>query len=231
MANDDLDAAEIATILTSADASDVARLLRTPAPSSVDIQWARVSAILEANIGVSFRGATDADIAAAEKATCPWTDEVRDLYHRAELTPEQRGIALIPPGFELLSLDRLLSDHRLWIDFNANPAFGEPIDMDEEMAKPAGSPAPMMLPGFVAFAKSNADTLFVDTRTGPLHGCVNIHPDADAPWKPPLWRSLSAMLEQLAFSLERNTTFDMRVTLWSKYQPFIEGTRLVWEYR
>jgi hypothetical protein len=225
------EAAEIETILTSAGAGDVARLLATPAPSSVDKQWARVSAILEANIGVSFRGATDADIAAAEKATCPWTDELRDLYRRAEPTAEQRGIALMPPGFELFSLKRSMNDHRLWIDFNANPAFGEPIDMDAEMGKPAGSSAPMMLPGFVAFASSNADTLFVDTRTGPLHGCVNIHPDADAPWQPPLWRSVSAMLEQLAFSLERNTTFDIRITGWSKYQPFIESTRLVWECR
>lgn len=81
-----------------------------------------MSSILEANLGVSFRGATDADIAAAEKETCPWTEELRDLYRRAEPTVEQRGIALMPPGFELLSLNRSVSDHRLWIDFNANPA-------------------------------------------------------------------------------------------------------------
>lgn len=95
MAHDDLDATQVATILNWADGDDVARLLASPAPSSVDMQWARVSSILEANLGVSFRGATDADIAAAEKGTCPWTDELRDLYRRADPTVEQRGIALM----------------------------------------------------------------------------------------------------------------------------------------
>lgn len=42
-----------------------------------------------------------------------------------------------------------------------------------------------------------------------IHGCG---PFKISPLEPPLWRSHSAMLEQLTFSLERNTTFDMRVT-------------------
>lgn len=139
------------------------------------------------------------------------------------------GCFYCPPAFELLSLDRLVEMHALWGRLAGEPSYGPADDVAAEVTKPAGTPAATMLPGFIPFASSGADTLFVDTRHGPLHGSVNLWPDQDWVYKPPLWRSPSAMLDDLAFALERNTTMAMRVSLWSTYQPYIEDHRLDWE--
>ncbi|MBY6540320.1 hypothetical protein HQ325_16725 [Rhodococcus sp. BP-349] len=228
MVRNELDPMQVASILHTSDAREVKRFLSSPPPSSVRTQWSRVSSILSANLGVAYFGADDAAIEEAERATCPWTDEIRELYRCVEHADHRRGLVLMPLGFEFMSLKSVVSHHELFVRLNVNPFYGEPPDIETEMAKPAGSPGPM-LPGFVAFAKAGADTLFVDTRSGPLHGCVNLLPDGDAPWQAPLWRSPSAMLEQLAFSLERNATFEMRTASWGKYQPYIEGDQLVWD--
>ena len=76
---------------------------------------------------------------------------------------------------------------------------------------------------------SDADTLFVDTRHGPLHASVNLWPNQDSLHRLPLWRSLSSMLDDLASCLERNAPMAMRMSEWARYQPYIEDDRLTWE--
>jgi len=227
----DLDPTEMKRLLPDFSSADVNRLLRATRPSSVTRQWARLSRLLTANLGVQYFGASDEAIAEAEAATCAWPEEVRELYRCVERADDRRGMLLLPPNFELLSLSQVEKTHAFWDQSNRNPEYGAPVDLAAEMNKPAGSAARTMLPGFLPFAKDDADTLFVDTRSGPLHGCVNLWPDADVAWRPPIWRSVSAMLEDLAFSLERNTPIAMRISLWSQFQPYVEGDRLVWEWR
>ena len=49
----------------------------------------------------------------------------------------------------------------------------EIYDLDRLMAEPAGATASRFLPAFVPFAEDQSgDDLFVDTRSGPQHGCV-----------------------------------------------------------
>lgn len=229
MNSSDLDPAEIKRLLPDYTAAEVERLVTATRPSSVARQWARLSPLLTANLGVEYFGADDQTIADVEAATCSWSDEVRELYRCVERASDRRGMLLLPPQFELMSLSQVEKQHAFWDHFNKTPAYGLPIDLDVEMAKPSGSASGAMLPGFIPFANQDADTLFVDTRSGPLHGCVNLWPDADVARQPPIWRSLSAMLEDLAFSLERNTPMAMRLSLWHRFQPYVESDRLVWE--
>lgn len=225
--DDDLTPATITQILPVADAGDVKRLSKSTRPTSVTRQWARLQPLLTLNLKVDYFGASEEDI--AEAATCPWPDELRELYRCVERADDRRGMLLLPPSFEVLPLSGLVSLHALWGRLSSSPVYGVPVDVASEMAKPAGSPAADMLPGFIPFASSDANTLFVDTRPGPLHGSVNLWPDQDWPREPPLWRSPSAMLDDLASALERNAPLAMRMALWGKYQPYVEDDRLVWE--
>lgn len=229
MSDSDLDPATILQILPRAETDDVHRLVTSTRPTCVKRQWERLRPVLTTNLQVEYFGATDEDITAAETATCPWTDEPREIYRCVERADDRRGMLLLPSAFELLSLDRLVEVHALWGRLADEPRYGPADDVAAEMTKPAGTPTATMLPGFIPVASSDADTLFVDTRHGPLHGSVNLWLDQDWAYKPPLWRSPSAMLDDLAFALERNTTMAMRMSDWSTYQPYIEDHRLVWE--
>ncbi|KAA0925106.1 MULTISPECIES: SMI1/KNR4 family protein [unclassified Rhodococcus (in: high G+C Gram-positive bacteria)] len=231
MTKADLDPAEIENLWPGYGAAEVKRLIKATRPSSVTRQWGRLSSILTANLGVEYFGATDEAIEAAEASTCRWPTELRELYRCVERADHRRGMLLLPPQLELMPVAQVEKRHEFWVEANRNLAFGRRIDIEAEMAKPAGTAAGAMLPGFIPFANDDADTLFVDARSGPLHGCVNLWPDADVARRPPIWRSLSAMLEDLVFALERNTTMSMRLTGWSRYQPYVEGDRLVWEAR
>ncbi|WP_032402324.1 SMI1/KNR4 family protein [Rhodococcoides fascians] len=225
----DLGRVQLSQLLPDYDIAEVKRLIKATRPSSVTRQWARLSPILTANIGVEYLGADDTAIAEVEAATCPWPEELRELYRCVERADDRRGMLLLPPNFEVFSLARVKKTHAFWGQLNKRSAYGASVDVDDEMAKPAGSSAGAMLPGFIPFANDDGDTLFVDTRSGPLRGCVNLWPDADVAWRPPIWRSLSAMLEDLVFSLERNAPMAMRTSQWSRFQPFTEGDRLVWD--
>lgn len=229
MTKADLDPAEIKNLLPGYGAAEVERLIKATRPSSVTRQWGRLSSIFTANLGVEYFGASDEAIAAAEASMGRWPAELRELYRCVERADHRRGMLLLPPQFELLSVAQVEKRHEFWAEATRNPAFGSPVDVEAEMAKPAGTAVGAMLPGFIPFANDDADTLFVDARSGPFHGCVNLWPDADVARLPPIWRSLSAMLEDLAFALERNTTMSMRLSGWNRYQPYVEGDRLVWE--
>ena len=229
MTDRDLDPHTIRQILPAADSDDVHRLATSTPPSSIEHQWTRLRPILTTNLRVDYAGAGAEDVAAAEDATCPWPQEIRQLYRHVAGSDDRRAMLLLPPGFELLSLERVVQVHALWqrLARAQIPENGDGIA--EQMAHPAGSPTAVMLPGFVPFARSDADTLFVDTRHGPLHASVNLWPDQDWVHRPPLWRSLSAMLDDLASSLERNAPMAMRISEWVHYQPYIDDDRLIWE--
>lgn len=225
----DLDPHTLRQILPAADSDDVHRLATSTPPTSIEHQWNRLRLLLTTNLRVEYVGASAEDVAVAEDATCPWPAEVRELYRHVADADDRRGMLLLPPGFELLSLERVVQVHALWQRLAREQMHEAGDDIAEEMAQPAGSPTAVMLPGFIPFARRDADTLFVDTRHGPLHASVNLWPDQDWVHRLPLWRSLSAMLDNLASCLERNAPMAMRMSEWARYQPYVEDDQLVWE--
>ncbi len=120
---------------------------------------------------------------------------------------------------EMFSLERAVEERAMELE-----VWGE---FDEEMGAPdpdtsAGEIAGTYLPEFVPFAGLDGYLLVVDARPGPLHGCVTAFGKVDCDDEGPSWVSVSAMLTDLADSLETGAEFDTRWT------PAVVDGRLEW---
>ncbi|WP_305095155.1 SMI1/KNR4 family protein [Prescottella sp. R16] len=193
----------------------------TPA-GSVSDQWERISRWLRTNIdGVEFSGAPRTDIDAAITATgVAWPDELVEFFGLANGLPDGDHVQLLP-RHQLLPLDRVIDERAMELDI-----WGE---FDEDFGAPdpdsaAGSGAGTYHPAFVPFAGLDGYLLVVDTRPGPLHGCVTEFEKVDTDDVGPRWASLSAMLTDLANSFESGAPFD------GGWVPSVVDGRLEWEY-
>lgn len=72
----------------------------------------------------------------------------------------------------------------------------------------AGEAAWTFLDEFIPIAGMDGYFLFVDTRPGELSGCVTVFDKVDSDDAGPQWHSISALLDDLATSLETGTPFD-----------------------
>ncbi|MFD3596718.1 SMI1/KNR4 family protein [Nocardia sp. NPDC058640] len=189
--------------------------------NSVTEQWARISTWLNANLpSVPLIGADPEQIdRAAEKTGTPWPEELSTLFTHINGFPHEHWLRLLPVH-ELFDLDRVVQEHQLELDIWR--------EFDEETGRPAaaaGDPAGTYLPQFLPFAGLDGNLLFVDTRPGPLHGCVTEFDKVDADDAGPRWTSLSAMLTDLAHSLETGTPFDQH------WLPKVEAGELNWQFQ
>ncbi|MFC9360912.1 SMI1/KNR4 family protein [Rhodococcus sp. NPDC057014] len=217
--------AAIKAILHTSTEEQVLELLRSTPASSVLEQWTRIASWLRTNLShPALVGATDEQIADAEQATAVWTSELREFYRLINGFPRENWISLFP-RHELLSLDRVVADHHRRVEGATIAYYGPPVSPDKFAKEPAGSPSEVFLSAFIPIGNADSDHLFVDTRPGPLHGCVNEWPREDWAWEPPLWLSLSSMLADLATSLERTSALKVRRTQWV---PSIVDERLAW---
>ena len=191
------------------DAGGANEAPRQTESSSVAEPWSRISQWLNANLtSVSITGATDEQITDAMRATGGlWPEELTAFFRLVNGFPRESWIPILP-GHELFDLDRAVTERQLELDI-----WGE---IDAEMgAEPqtdasAGDYVGTYLPHFLPFAGQDGYLLFVDARPGPLHGCVTEFEKVDADGAGPKWPSLSAMLTDLADSLETGSAFDGR---------------------
>lgn len=190
-------------------------------PSPVAEQWGRVSRWLGDNLeSVSIAGATEDQVADAMRATGGlWPEELTTFFRLVNGFPRENWVSIFP-SHELFDLNRAVSERQLELDI-----WGE---IDAEMgAEPqtdtsAGDYVGTYLPYFLPFAGADGYLLFVDARPGPLHGCVTEFEKVDADGEGPKWPSLSAMLTNLADSLETGKAFDGRT-------PTVVDGELRWE--
>ncbi|MGF0311894.1 SMI1/KNR4 family protein [Rhodococcus sp. IEGM1428] len=174
---------------------------------SVAEQWDRIFQWLRGNLAsVSIAGATDEQIQDAMRSTGGlWPEELTSFFRLVNGFPRENWVSIFPMH-ELFDVDRTVSERQLELDI-----WGE---IDAEMgAEPqvgtsAGQYVGTYLPEFIPFAGADGYLLFVDARRGPLHGCVTEFQKVDADGAGPKWPSLSAMLTDLADSLETGTAFD-----------------------
>ncbi|OQQ25061.1 hypothetical protein A6411_20650 [Prescottella equi] len=92
-------------------------------------------------------------------------------------------------------------------------------------SQPAGTPAYSFLPEYIPFAGLDGYFMFIDTRPGPMHGCITEYSRDTTDDGGPKWHSLSSMLADLATSLETGGIFDR---MWL---PSIVDGQLEWEMR
>lgn len=176
------------------------------APGSVGREWARVRAWLGRHVpDFTPVGASQVEIDAAVTATgVPWPDELAEFYRLLNGIPGGRWVQFLP-FWSFHSLDQLVESRN-----NSLAIWYWPSDYQYEVCAgtAAGHTAGTYLPDFLPFAGGDAYYLVVDTRPGPLHGCVTEFAKYDADDGGPKWRSLSAMLADLADSLETGTVFE-----------------------
>ncbi len=220
-----VDLVAVRAILHTSSEAQVLDLVRSTPPSSVSEQWGRVATWLRKHLPQpAIEWATEEQIAAAEQATTAWPEELRQFYRLVNGFPRENWISIFP-RHELLPLDRVVRDYNTRVQRSKISYYGPPVDPEKFMGEPAGSPSEVYLPAFVPIGNADSDILFVDTRRGPLHGCVNEWPGDDWAWQAPLWLSLSSMLAEVAVSLERTSAFKVRRTQWL---PSIVEERLEW---
>lgn len=140
---------------------------------------------------------------AAERATTPWPDELREFYglHDGQHVPsgtDHVPVGSVLPDSNLLSLDEVLARHTFSLE---NP---HPIDdlgddwPDLVRAQQAGETAEMFVPAYVPFAEDGAGgTTYVDTRPGLRRGCIRNFSydsaDQGAPWFDSLTEYIAAL--------------------------------------
>lgn len=210
---------DYAAQLTNRVTPAVATGYATPSGSVVE-QWNRIAVWLRSALSdVTITPASEEAIDAANRDTAvTWHDELRSFYTLINGFPHDNWVSLLP-GHELFDLDRLIDERRIELE-----VWGE---MDAEMGvtparwSPAGTPLGTFVPEFIPFAGVDGYLLFVDNRGGPLYGCVTAFDKVDADQGGPLWKSLSALLSDLADSLETGVPFDGRT-------PSVVDGKLVW---
>lgn len=198
-------------------------VLSSTSAGSVTEQWGRIEQWLRAHLPeVTIIGASAGSIERAVEATeVTWPQELVDLFGHINGFPRKAWVQLFPVH-ELFDLDRVVDERRLELE-----VWGE-LD-DDAGAEPltesfASEAAGTFVPELVPFAGRDGNLLFVDTRPGPLHGCVTEFDKVGADDVGPRWVSISALLTELADSLEHGTVFDGR------WVPTVADGRLEWHY-
>ncbi|WP_194828047.1 hypothetical protein [Nocardia sp. XZ_19_231] len=134
-------------------------------------------------------------------------------------------LPLLMPGYDLLNRSRSDQIRSLWLDIGTgqrerSPEFAAEFDPAALSAEPAGTACELFLPEFIPIADRDGTTLFVDTRSGELSGCVSEYTaeGASEGW---LWPSIVDMFGALADSLEAESAF-------MNYRPVVSDRVLAW---
>ncbi|WP_430335960.1 hypothetical protein [Rhodococcus sp. ACT016] len=193
----------------------------TPA-GSVTEQWGRIARWVSDNLnGVTFDGADSGAINAAMEATgIEWPSELVELLGLINGFPADRHVSLLPQH-AMFDVQRVVDERAMeldvWSEFSEEFGGLEP-------GTEAGGVVGTYHPAFVPFAGLDGYLFVVDTRPGPLHGCVTEFEKVDADGEGPRWVSMSAMLPDLADSLETGCVFDQSST------PAVVDGHLEWQY-
>ncbi|MFD4785128.1 SMI1/KNR4 family protein [Rhodococcus qingshengii] len=181
-------------------------------PTTVRRQWERIADWFSENgfpqaLDVFAPGAEQSEIDRVEAQTgIVWPTELKDFYSA------QNGFApgawmQFLPQHDMLNLDALLAHHREAPAVYELPDVPESVPTLSDRAQPAGTPSGKSLPDYITFAERDGYELFCDTRQETLAGCVTEYARENADDAGPQWTSISAMLADLAESLETGQPF------------------------
>jgi cell wall assembly regulator SMI1 len=190
-----------------------------PVISSVDGSWERILAWLARESPATLERvgppATTAEIDVAREAMgghLP-TDLVAwwRLANGSASSWSDQGFDLLPI-YRPCRIDHALSSRDVWLHVWHDQAIEQGWLTEEILtqaeAKPAGTQAGTWLAGFLPIATSGAGAdLFVDLRSGPMHGCVRVFDRVSTDGEP-RWAGVAAMLADIADALENHDPID-----------------------
>ncbi|WP_338891714.1 SMI1/KNR4 family protein [Rhodococcus sovatensis] len=134
-----------------------------------------------------------------------WPSELVEHFRCVDGLPREPWMALFPK-YELFGLDAMLDQREMMTDI-WHPGDAE-NDPDRMIARTAGEAAWTFLDDFIPIAGMDGYFLFFDTRPGELNGCVTVLDNVDSGDAGPQWISISALLDDVATSLETGAPFD-----------------------
>jgi cell wall assembly regulator SMI1 len=203
---------------------------------SVTAEWTRIIRWCSEHAPVTARaiepGASADDIAAEAVMGVTWTDDLREwfaLQNGAQVRDESTGVFFgsVIPSHVLLSLEQVVERRNDLLDMwrqmiLSDPDFtgSDPFEYGE--AELAGTTARMFLPSFVPFTSQDGYLYFVDTRSGPRHGCVTEYAHSETDTRGPKWDGVDAMLAAHAESLESDTPL-------GNFRPVVVDGALQWK--
>jgi cell wall assembly regulator SMI1 len=173
--------------------------------------------------------------------TGEWPEDLHAWYTLMDGT-QRSPAGYVLPGYCPLPLDAVRSHSSMWRKYLEAVAASPPDeaadrrtlalggtpqrpadDIARVESQPAGSVASMFLPSFIPIAEDQSGSdMFVDTRTGPLYGCVTEFFKGNADFAGPAWSSVSAMLADVAEGLRVGRPVKRR-------QPVVSDQQLHWE--
>jgi cell wall assembly regulator SMI1 len=163
---------------------------------------------------------------ALERATTPWSDELREFFtlHGGQHVPTGTGeyVGTVLPDYVLLTFEEVVGRHKLQLE-NPFPIDDLGDDWPAEVAtQQAGDTAHMFLSAYVPIAEDGAGGFcYVDTRSGPLQGCVRFFGDDSADEGGVAYESLADYFDSVRSSVEAGTEYDGVV-------PTLEQGALIW---
>ncbi|MDV6260010.1 SMI1/KNR4 family protein [Rhodococcoides yunnanense] len=191
----------------------------TPA-GDVGQQWSRIAQWLNSHQTNQPAAGAELDaIADAEaRSGVTWPTELCELFRHVNGIPVDSWFPLFPSHI-LFDLEQVIDEREVELE-----VWSQLSDEAEQGDSNAGDSAGTWLPEFIPFAGLDGNFLFVDSRPGPLHGCVSEFEKVGADDRGPQWISLSAMLADLADALDTSGTF---AEVW---RPSIVNSQLEWTY-
>lgn len=174
--------------------------------------WGRIVAWCAAHAPRTLEGLRPAappeSRASAERATGGgWPDDLRRWFALHDGIGGAPYAAILTGGFRPIPVREVVDTWRMYREIFDGFDGTEPAGLDRR--EPAGTVALAFLPSFIPIARDGAGcALFVDTRPGPEHGCVRgfMREEADA-WGP-TFRSVTALVEQVADRMEEGRSID-----------------------
>ncbi len=189
----------------------------TPA-SDIGQQWSRITRWLTSHQTKQPGAGIGPEVitAAETRSGVTWPTELRELFRHVNGIPADSWFPLFP-SHNLFDLEQVIDEREVELE-----VYSQFSDEAEQSDSNAGEPAGTWLPEFIPCAGIDGNFLFVDSRPGPLHGCVSEFDNESADNRGPQWISLSAMLTDLADALETGSTF---AEVW---HPSIVDSQLDW---
>jgi cell wall assembly regulator SMI1 len=160
------------------------------------VAWCRENAPVTAE---TLRGPASEEVLAAAQAEMGY-DWPPDLlaYLRAGDGARRTIHADVILGFIPMGVDQIMSDWRLMRDVINGGEWLEPGEVEASEAGEAGTYCGVWCRTFIPVGDyTTGDFLFIDLRSGPLHGCIREWEDGAAYPREPEWDSVASMLADI----------------------------------
>jgi cell wall assembly regulator SMI1 len=189
------------------------------------VAWCRENAAVTAE---TLRGPASEEALSAAQAEMgfDWPAELLAWLRVGDGARRTNHADLIPPGFIPMGVDQIMQVWRMIRDVINTGEWLEPGEVEASEAGEAGTSSGVWCRTFIPVGDyTTGDFLFIDLRSGPLHGCIREWENGAAYPREPNWDSVASMLEDIGQALQTGQWEDDV----SRRMPTVEEGALKWK--